>query len=61
MTDQQKYLQQGLTKAREASRKLARCEDATIRAALEMLADRTMAAEQQILQDTSNRIRFIQH
>jgi len=50
MTDQQKYLQQGLTKAREASRKLARCEDATIRAALEMLADRTMAAEQQILQ-----------
>ena len=50
MTDQQKYLQQGLTKAREASRKLARCEDATIRAALETLADRTMAAEQQILQ-----------
>ena len=50
MIDQQIYLQQGLTKAREASRKLARCEDATIRAALETLADRTMAAEQQILQ-----------
>lgn len=50
MTDKQKYLEQGLRKAREASRQLARCDDATICAALEALADRTMAAEEQILQ-----------
>ena len=50
MTDQQKYLEKGLTKARDASRKLAHCKDSTIREVLESLAGRTMAAEQQILQ-----------
>ena len=49
MTDQKQYLEQGLTKAREASRTLARLEDIKIRAVLETLADRTIAAEQQIL------------
>ena len=50
MTDQQKHLEQGLRKAREAARTLARCDDAMIRAVLESLATRTLAAEQLILQ-----------
>jgi len=50
MTDQKEYLEQGLARAREASRTLARVEDGKIRAVLEALATRTMAAEQQILQ-----------
>lgn len=50
MTDQKKYLEQGLDKAREASRTLARFKDEEIRAVLETLAERTMAAEQQILE-----------
>jgi len=50
MTDQKQYLEQGLAKAREASRTLARVEDGKIRVVLEDLAGRTMAAEQQILQ-----------
>ena len=50
MTDQKQFLEQGLAKAREASRTLARVEDGKIRAVLEALAGRTMAAEQQILQ-----------
>jgi len=50
MPDQQKYLEQGLAKAREAARALARCEDTKIRAMLEALADRTLATEKEILQ-----------
>jgi glutamate-5-semialdehyde dehydrogenase len=50
MTDQKQYLQQGLSKAREASRSLAQCEDAKIRGVLEALAQRTMAAEHEILE-----------
>ena len=50
MTDQQKYLEQGLRKARAAARNLARCDNASICAVLESLATRTLAAEQQILQ-----------
>ena len=50
MTDQKQYLQQGLANAREASRTLARCRDAKIRAVLETLADRTLADGQEILQ-----------
>ena len=50
MTDQKQFLEQGLANAREASRTLARLEDGKIRAVLEALAGRTMAAEQQILQ-----------
>ena len=50
MSDQQHYLEQGLAKAREASRELAGCDDAKIRLVLEALADRTMAEEANILQ-----------
>ncbi|MDX2417743.1 MAG: glutamate-5-semialdehyde dehydrogenase [Xanthomonadales bacterium] len=50
MNDQQNQLEQGLINCREASRKLAQCDDAKIRAVLETLAGRTMEAEQQILQ-----------
>ena len=50
MSDQQLYLQQGLENAREASRDLAMCDDAKIRAMLESLAEHTIAAEQEILQ-----------
>ncbi|MDX2428578.1 MAG: glutamate-5-semialdehyde dehydrogenase [Xanthomonadales bacterium] len=50
MRDQQQYLDNGLINAREAARELAQCEDATIRAVLEALADRTIAAEKEILQ-----------
>ncbi len=50
MSDQQQYLQQGLANAREASRELARCDDATICSVLESLAERTIATETEILQ-----------
>jgi len=50
MSDQQQYLEQGLIKAREAARELARCDDATLCSVLESLADRTVAAENEILQ-----------
>ncbi|MBT8073620.1 MAG: gamma-glutamyl-phosphate reductase, partial [Xanthomonadales bacterium] len=50
MSDQQHYLEQGLAKAREASRELVGCDDAKIRLVLEALADRTMAEEANILQ-----------
>jgi len=53
MSDQQQYLQAGLVNAREASRELARCDDTTIRAVLESLAQRTIATETEIL--TANR------
>jgi len=50
MSDQKQYLQQGLTNARAASRELALCDDEKISAMLNTLADRTIAAEQDILQ-----------
>ncbi len=50
MTDQLAYLERGLRAAREAARLLAQYDDTKIRAVLETLADRTLAAEQQILQ-----------
>ena len=50
MTDQQIYLEQGLTKTREAARELARCDDVKIRTAIEALAERTLAVQQDILQ-----------
>ena len=49
MRDQQQYLDKGLSNAREAARELAQCDDATIRAVLETLADRTIDAEEEIL------------
>jgi len=48
--DQSEYLEQGLHAAREAARKLARIDDATIRAVLETLAERTLAMEAKILE-----------
>jgi len=50
MSDQKQYLLQGLTDAREAARELALCDDAKISSMLNTLADRTIAAEQEILQ-----------
>ena len=50
MTDQQRYLQQGLINAREAARGLALCNDAVISTMLESLAEHTIAAQQEILQ-----------
>ena len=49
MNDQQKYLEQGLSACREASRKLAKLDDAKIRVVLEALAERTLATESDIL------------
>jgi glutamate-5-semialdehyde dehydrogenase len=49
MSAQQEYLEQGLLKVREASRELARCDDAKIRQVLGSLADRAVAAEKEIL------------
>ena len=49
MNDQQKYLEQGLSACREASRKLAKLDDAKIRVVLEALAARTLATESDIL------------
>jgi len=48
--DQQEYLQQGLNKAREAARSLARFNDQKIRTVLEALASRALASEEQILE-----------
>jgi glutamate-5-semialdehyde dehydrogenase len=45
----QKYLDRGLAAARGAARDLARCDDATVRAVLEDLAQRTMQAADEIL------------
>jgi len=50
VTDQQQYIEEGLINAREASRKLALCDDELIRRVLETLAERTLAAEDEILQ-----------
>ncbi len=50
MSDQTNYLQQGLANAREASRELARCDDAIICSVLKSLAERTIAAETEILE-----------
>lgn len=50
MSDQLQYLEQGLINAREAARKLALCDDGTVRRVLEALAGRTLAAEKEILQ-----------
>lgn len=50
MSDQKQYLEEGLRNAREASRELARCDDALIREILESLADRAIAAEEEILE-----------
>jgi len=49
MEDTQKYLDQGLERAREASRELARCDDTTIRAVLNSLADRALESGKEIL------------
>ena len=54
MGEQQQYLEQGLAAAREASRELARCDDDKIRLVLNSLADRTIAAEDEILQANLN-------
>ncbi len=50
MANEKLILQQGLIKAREAARELALCDDSIISAMLSTLADRTIAAEQEILQ-----------
>ena len=50
MSDQISNLQHGLTNAREASRELALSDDTTIRSVLESLAERTIAAELDILE-----------
>jgi len=48
--DQLEYLEQGLHAAREAARTLAQTDDATIRAVLGTLAERTLAMESRILE-----------
>ena len=50
MSKPQQYLEKGLISAREAARELARCDGRKIRSVLESLADRTIAAEHEILQ-----------
>lgn len=50
MTDGQQQLQQNLRLTRDAARDLARADDATIRAALNSLADATLECSDQILQ-----------
>jgi len=50
MSDQQKYLEQGLIDTREAARSLAHFEDSKICDVLETLASQTLEAESQILQ-----------
>lgn len=54
MSNQQEYLEQGLTRTRQAARTLAGFDDASIRAVLETLARRTMESESQILQANLN-------
>ena len=48
--DTQRYLQQGLEKAREAARSLAHAEDADIRTVLNALADRALEKQDDILE-----------
>lgn len=48
--NEKQYLEQGLVKSREASRQLAQCDETKIRLVLETLAERTIAAEADILQ-----------
>lgn len=50
MDPQQQYLEQGLIDARAAVRKLADCDDKKIRSVLETLAEKTLAASEEILQ-----------
>ena len=47
---QQQYLKQGLARAREASRELARWDDRRVRAVLESLAERAISAQSEILE-----------
>lgn len=49
MSDQQKYLEDGLIGCREAARQLGHYNDSKIRAVLEALADRTLLAKDEIL------------
>ncbi len=49
MEDRQHDLERGLEQAREAARELARCDDKTIRAVLNALADRALDACEDIL------------
>ena len=49
MSDQKQNLQQSLNNTREAARELALCDDKKISAMLESLAERTIAAEKEIL------------
>jgi len=49
MNDQRQYLEDGLIRCREAARQLAHCDGEKIRTVLEALADRTLAAEAEIL------------
>ena len=49
MNDTERYLQDGLERARDAARDLARNDDATVRAVLCALADKTRANREEIL------------
>jgi glutamate-5-semialdehyde dehydrogenase len=49
MSKQEQYLEQGLAKAREASRALAQADDGSVREVLNALADRTLECEDEIL------------
>jgi glutamate-5-semialdehyde dehydrogenase len=49
MEDQQTYLDNGLSNARQAARQLARCDDSAIREVLNSLADRTLQCSDEIL------------
>jgi len=49
MENTQQQLDEGLTRAREAARDLARCDDSTIRTVLDALADETLAYSEEIL------------
>jgi glutamate-5-semialdehyde dehydrogenase len=49
MEDQQTYLDNGLSNARQAARQLARCDDSAIREVLNSLADRTLQCGDEIL------------
>jgi glutamate-5-semialdehyde dehydrogenase len=49
MEDQQTYLDNGLSNARQAARQLARCDDSSIREVLNSLADRTLQCGDEIL------------
>jgi len=47
--NKQRYLDRGLTKVRAAARELARCDDTTIQGVLNSLADKSLAAVEEIL------------